>query len=128
MDSSNDLLAVAIDCQIAAATVTRRMEELGLHVVRSFDLSTAACVARPDLPCPHHGNVPCTCQLVVLLVYGKEGPPVSLIAHGYDNQTWFYVVDDPRRPADASTDALVRYAFDDLSLGTSSPGAMGHAT
>ncbi len=128
MDVGHESPPIGFDCQVAAAMVSRRLEELGLNVVRSFDLSTAACVPRDELPCPHRGSVPCTCQLVVLLVYGKEGPPVSLIAHGYDNQAWFAIVEDPQQPADLTTSALVRHAFDGLSLGTTTPGVMGYAT
>jgi hypothetical protein len=35
----------------------------------------------------------CDCQMVVLLVYGKENLPVSLVAHGHNGQTWFSLVE-----------------------------------
>jgi len=64
---------------------------------------------------------------VVLLVYGKNGPPLSLVGHGYDNQTWFSIVDDPATPPDAAIGDLVRRAFDALRTGASLPGAAAHA-
>jgi hypothetical protein len=33
--------------------------------------------------------------MVVLLVYPASKQPVSVIAHGYNGQTWFSVVDTP---------------------------------
>ncbi len=128
MDERGDFAPVDLDCQIAAAMITHRLELLGLHILRSFDLSTAACVPRPDVPCPHHGTVPCNCQLVVLLVYGEGGPPASLVAHGYDGRTWFSFVDDPSQPGDAMIQDLIRRAFEDLDVGAMTGGSMSHAT
>jgi hypothetical protein len=31
--------------------------------------------------------------MVVLLVYGKDNQPASLIAHGHNGQTWFSMVE-----------------------------------
>jgi hypothetical protein len=33
--------------------------------------------------------------MVVLLVYGKDSQPLSLVVHGHDDITWFYVVNTP---------------------------------
>ncbi len=128
MDAGNEFPPVDLDCQVAASLVTHRIEQLGLRVLRSFDLRAAACVPSPELPCPHHGSRPCNCQMVVLLVYGPEGPPLSLVAHGYDNQTGFYLVDDPAQPADTTTQNLLRRVFDELGPDTKPTGAMTHAT
>ena len=127
MDAGNDSISLAVDCRLAAATVTQGLERLGLQVVRSFDLQKTAWVARAEVPCPHHGTARCDCQLIVLLVYGEEGPPVSLLVRGHDNQTWFSVADDPHRRGLESTTVLVRRAFEDLRRGMSPPGVAGHA-
>lgn len=128
MGEDSDLLPVKLDCQIAVETATQRLEQLGLRILRSFDLSTAACVPQPGMPCPHHGIVPCDCQLVVLLIYGEDGPPVSLVAHGHDHQTWFSVVDDPHQPAEGSTRNRVVSAFVEWGLwaGKTGEGNHGH--
>jgi hypothetical protein len=127
MDASDEFPPLALDCEVAAAFVTDRLELLGLQVQRSFDLRTAACVSHPEEACPHRGIAPCTCQLVVLLVYGPDGPPVSLVAHGYEQRTWFWLVRDPNQPAESSTQELVRLAFAELTLPAKSVRAASHA-
>ncbi len=117
MHMENEFRPLPMDCQAAVAEVQGRLERSGLAVLRSFDLSTAACVPWPGMPCPHHGNAPCKCQLVVLLVYEAQGPPVSLMAHGHDAQTWFSIVEDPQGPIELPTRARVAAIFDDLGVG-----------
>jgi len=127
MDAGDRFPTVDVDCQIAAAWVTYRLEQLGLRVLRSFDLRTAACVSNPEDLCPHHGTGPCNCQMVVLLVYGQAGPPLSLVAHGYDHHTGFYVVDDPSHPTEPEMHDLMQRAFDEPSLGAKPAGSVSHA-
>jgi len=128
MDAGDRFPTIDVDCQIAAAWVTYRLEQLGLRVLRSFDLRTAACVSNPKDPCPHHGTRPCNCQMIVLLVYGQDGPPLSLVAHGYDQQTGFYLVDDPAHPIEPETHALLLRAFDSPSRGAEPAGTLRHAS
>lgn len=119
MNAGHELPPLDLDCQLAVALVADHLGSSGLCILRSFDLSTGACVPSPDAPCPHHGAVPCNSQLVVLLVYGVHGPPLSLVAHGYDDRTWFKVVGDPARPADTAIEQRVHLAIDRLRPGTS---------
>jgi hypothetical protein len=49
--------------------------------------------------------------MVVLLVYGSECQPVSIVAHGYNGQTWFSVVDTPQQRADPRVEAAIRLAL-----------------
>jgi hypothetical protein len=128
VDAASDLMPLGLDCEIAVEAATSRLERLGLQVLRSFDLSTAACVSDPDMPCPHHGSAPCDCHLVVLLVYGEGGPPVSVVAHGHDQQTWFSVVEDPCRQEDGLTRNLVLSAFEEWGLKAGSPDTKNPAT
>jgi nitrous oxide reductase accessory protein NosL len=121
VDAASDLMPLGLDCEIAVEAATSRLGRLGLRVLRSFDLSTAACVSDPDMPCPHHGTSPCDCQLVVLLVYGEGGPPVSVVAHGHDQQTWFSVVEEPGQPLEESTRRQVAVMFEEWGLSAGSP-------
>ncbi len=102
-----------------------RLLDAGLQVVRTFDLQ-AARSTHLECTCPHHGTELCDCQMVVLLVYGGNRPPLSLVAHGHDSQTWFYTVDIPQQRADPRLEMLVRQTLtppaSSLSL-----GAMPHA-
>ncbi len=90
----------------AITRATERLTQAGLKVVRSFDLQSA-CADRPGGVCPHHGTAPCNCQLAVLLIYGQADAPVVLMAHGYDNQTGFSVVDIPQQRADPQVAAAI---------------------
>ena len=59
----------------------------GFRIVTTFDLRIAR-LAHPECPCPHHGTDACNCQLIVLLVYGKQDEPATLVLHGQDGKTW----------------------------------------
>ncbi|MEW5987586.1 MAG: hypothetical protein AB1791_13215 [Chloroflexota bacterium] len=65
----------------------------GFYVVRGFDLRSALA-AYGGCPCPHHGTAQCSCQYVVLLVYGETAEPVTLTAHSCDGRTWAQIVHD----------------------------------
>jgi hypothetical protein len=77
--------------QAATAVLTRR----GFRVVRSFDLRSALA-AHADCECPYHGTAQCTCQFVVLLVYGEAGEPVVVTAHSRDAQARMQIVPPER--------------------------------
>jgi len=49
--------------------------------------------------------------MVVLLVYGSDRQPVSIVAHGHNGQTWFSVVDTPQQRADPRLEAAIRLAL-----------------
>ena len=71
----------------AEAWVKEKLTAVGFRVVPTFDLQVARS-AHPACPCPHHGTDECNCQLVVLLVYGKQADPATLVIHGQDSETW----------------------------------------
>jgi hypothetical protein len=87
MDASTGVISVGLPCKDALPRVRRAMEDAGFRAVVTFDLqlarsSGAAC------SCPHHGAAPCDCQLVVLMIYGEDSLPGSLMLHGTDGRTW----------------------------------------
>jgi hypothetical protein len=113
MSDSAPFLYMEQRCDHAVDRVTRQLGTAGLQVVRTFDLQVARCKqsgANASCPCPHHGTDQCDCQMVILLVYGKGRQPVSIVAHGYNGQTWFSVVDTPQQHADPSIEAAIRLA------------------
>jgi hypothetical protein len=81
------------DGEAAAQTVTAALTRHGLRVVRTFDLRSALAghagheAGSWDCTCPYHGTADCTCQFIVLLVYGEAGAPVVINAHSHDAQT-----------------------------------------
>ena len=80
-------LALDQTCQQVDAWVREKLTQAGLRVVPTFDLQIAR-LAHPDCTCPHHGTDACSCQLVILLVYGKQESPATLVIHGQDGKSW----------------------------------------
>jgi hypothetical protein len=73
------------------------LELNGFQTVRTFDLQ-AARLAHLDCPCPHHGTAQCNCQMVVLLVYQGNSVPVTMVVHGTDKNSWFYLINISQQP------------------------------
>lgn len=96
MNQGTYLLTLNLDSKNAVKRMMDRLDADGMQVIRSFDLQTAK-VAHVECTCPHHGKNECDCQMVVLLVYDKEGTPLTIVAHGKDNKTHFSLVDAPER-------------------------------
>ena len=94
-------------CEDAVKWVVERVGYAGMSVMRTFDLQVARH-AHTVCPCPHHGTDQCDCQMVVLLVYQVNRLPITLIAHGYGQQTWLSVVDTPQQRADPHLHAVIR--------------------
>lgn len=57
------------------------LESVGLRVLVSFD-SRQTQANNTNINCPHHGTAVCDCRIVVLLVYGTEGRPASVVVYG----------------------------------------------
>ncbi|MEW5956257.1 MAG: hypothetical protein AB1801_00920 [Chloroflexota bacterium] len=89
---SNSILLNA-DSETAAQSVTAILTRQGYRVLRTFDLRSALDT-HDDCACPYHGTDRCTCQFVVLLVYGDAAEPVVVTAHSRDTQTHLQIVQD----------------------------------
>ena len=97
-------------CDTAVDWVIDKLNREGLSVTRTFDLKVARALQLAS-PCPHHGTELCDCQMVVLLVYAEKHTPVTLIAYGYDDQTWFSMVNTPHQKADPGIEGSIRQSF-----------------
>ena len=115
MNQNVQLMTIQANCDEATALVAQLLSGAGLQVVRSFDLRSAR-MAHAECTCPHHGTAQCTCQFVVLLVYGRSGTPVTLVVHGHDEQTWLSLVDTPQQPADMRLAAEIAQALSPASF------------
>ena len=107
MIDKTQFLKLEMPCEEAVEWVLERISYAGLTVRRTFDLK-AARNAGWLCPCPHHGTEQCDCQMVVLLVYQRKQRPLTIVAHGYDGQTWFSMVDTPEQRADPRLEAVIR--------------------
>ncbi len=91
-DLSVTLPSMPIDIDTGLKFIHEALAAAGMEVQRSFDLQ----VARASLAgctCPHHGTKRCTCQMVVLQVYGQDLAPAILVVHGRENITHLALVD-----------------------------------
>ena len=107
MSEYSPFLYVEQTCDEAVDWVRGQLTNIHLSVVRTFNLQIARH-GHENCPCPHHGTGQCDCQMVVLLVYGSDRHPVSIVAHGYNGLTWFSVVDTPQQRADPQTEAAIQ--------------------
>ena len=103
-------LVLKKDCSEAVQWMAGHLKGAGLQVVQTFDLHTTRFDHSLCL-CPHHGTEQCDCQMVVLLVYENGFPPASIVAHGYDGQTWFMLADSPQQNIHAGLEAAIQNAL-----------------
>lgn len=85
-------LSTDSSCDEVLPRISRQLKDAGLRTVQTFDLHSAMTGAH-SCSCPNHGTHECDCQMVVLLVYGAEEEPVTLILHGNRERTWFSLAD-----------------------------------
>jgi hypothetical protein len=111
MYQTSAILTLQSDSSTVIEESTRRLDSAGLQVMRSFDLKIARA-AHVNCTCPYHGTDQCDCQMVVLLVYSQDGPPVTLVIHGRDGQTQIALVDTPeQRPTPQLVNAIRQAIF-----------------
>ena len=103
-------LTLNSSCDDALQCVKKQLFKAGLRPMQTFDLQTARH-ALEDYPCPYHGKSECDCQMVVLLVYGKVGEPVTLILHGNEGQTRLSLASNSLQGADTSIRAVIEKAL-----------------
>jgi hypothetical protein len=96
-------------CEAAVRWLVARMHQAGLSVMRTFDLQASRHIPN-GCHCPLHGMDSCDCQVVVLLVYAGKRGPVTLVAHGNSESTWFSMVNTPQQRADPKVEASIRGA------------------
>lgn len=77
----------------------------------TFDFKIARST-QVEYTCPSHGTEACNCQMVIILVYNDNRAPVSLIIHGNDEHTWFYLDDSPSQRRDRELEMSIRRILD----------------
>lgn len=115
MSSLLPFLTVNRACEQVDKSVRATLTSAGMQIVQTFDLQIAR-LAHPDCSCPHHGTEQCSCQLVVLLVYGKQQDPATLVLHGQDGKTWISLATPPETRSRHNLESSVRHLLiDDYS-------------
>jgi hypothetical protein len=107
MITTPPFLFVDKPCDEAVAGIVQQLNSAGLQVLQTFDLHDARTAQTP-CTCPNHGTEQCDCQYRVLLIYGGNLPPTSLIVHGQDRKTWFTLVDSAGQRAAPHLLAAIR--------------------
>ena len=97
-------------CDQVLAWVSQQLTSASFRVVQTFDLQIAR-LAHPDCPCPHHGTNDCNCQMVVLLVYGKQDDPATLVIHGQDGRSWVSLAGPVGKRFNQHLEVVVRRAL-----------------
>lgn len=92
-------LPVAGELAIGAVTLTWTAE--GFRVVRSLSID-GACASFSHSTCPHTGKSPCDCLLAVLFVSRNGESPVTVVAHGHEDDTTFSLQQDGPAADEAS--------------------------
>ena len=108
MNGTTSVISIDLTCNEAVERLVEQLRPFGFMVRQTFDLQSARQMA-VDCPCPHHGTANCDCQMVVMLVYHGSHVPITVIAHGYDQHTWFSMVDTPAQRADPWLEATLRH-------------------
>lgn len=82
------------DCNQVIGEVSQLLTRSNLTVIESFDLQ-AARAHHNSCDCPQHGTEQCTCQLAILLVYGDDNVPVSLMIDGNNERAELSIIETP---------------------------------
>lgn len=96
MTNMPPFITVNKPCSESVAWAMHRLEQAGFQTVQTFDLQ-AALISHLHCACPHHGTSQCNCQMVVLLVYQGSNPPATMVVHGSDEKSWFYLVNSAQQ-------------------------------
>lgn len=80
------ILVVNQACDCTVTQITNKLSQAGYSVVQSFDLHSVLDI-----------DSICLGQMVVLLVYGQDGPPATLIVSGNNSNTSVYLEKDTDR-------------------------------
>ncbi len=106
MASTSPVFIFDQSCGDAVNQVIQELTGAGLQALRTFDFQPAQNMLS-ECACPPHESAACDCQMAVLLVYQGGRHPVSLVAHGYGERTWLYLVDTPQQRADPCLEAAI---------------------
>ena len=111
MSNLTPILIINQEAEIAVTWAMSQLQTCGFQVERTFDLHTAR-MEHINCPCPHHGTIDCTCQMVVLLIHGIDQQLSTLIVHGNDNKTCLSLVESTNQPEAAKIIEVLELAME----------------
>jgi hypothetical protein len=118
-------LALDQTCEQVQAWVNEQLTNAGFRIVQTFDLQVAR-LAHADCPCPHHGTDACNCQMIVLLVYGKQSDPATFVIHGQDERAWLSLAVPVGEHSNQHLEAVIRRTLMPHRANIQSPIEVAH--
>ncbi len=109
MNLGKELVSVHQDAEEVIPWVIDAFTKVGFRVMRSFDLQSAC--APHHSPCPHHGKVPCSCQLIILIVYDWYSKPHAVTIHGHDGHSQIGLAEASGYPASKPFEETLNFAL-----------------
>lgn len=90
MNHNDPILVLPFDIELTFSFVVFQLNNLGLHVVRGFEVDSA-CVSPIHGFCPHTGQSPCGCQVMILQAGDTGNEIFPIIIHSRGNETEIYL-------------------------------------
>jgi hypothetical protein len=115
MSNLTPILTLNQEAEIAVTWAMSQLQTRGFQVERTFDLHTAR-MEHANCPCPHHGTINCTCQMVVLLIHGIDQQLATLIVHGNDNKTCLSLVESANQPEAAKIIEVLELEVENMEI------------
>jgi hypothetical protein len=110
MNQIDSLFSLRLETNVLRNLIVEMLESAGLRVICSFDLQ-AACSSFEANICPDHGEQPCDCQMMVLLVYENGSSPLSLVMHSHNGRAQVGIREDESE-TNRALESLVRRLLD----------------
>lgn len=104
------LLTMECSCEEAVHWARGVLVLSQLQVLSSFDLRLAR-QAHATYICPHHGTAVCDCQMVILLVYGGDARPATVMVRGCDGMTTLSLADGPTERPSPELETAINHAL-----------------
>lgn len=107
------LLSVSRTCSQIADRLKSELPQNGLKVLQTFDLQDVRFYV-DGCSCPHHGTQECDCDMIVLLIYGNDREPITLVLHGCDGQTQVAFATEQHQKAKENFEFAIKKALADV--------------
>lgn len=125
MVQETPLITLHEDWAAATDRVKQTLASAGFDVIQSFDLRVAR-IESGSFICPIHSIDQCDGQMIELLVYDRENPPITLEVHIHDGLVRFALVDAPERQSNPLLREVILQALREMSISKQYPGVGNH--
>lgn len=103
------LLTLSAAGDDAVADLMERFRAAGLRAFPTFRFRETVPAEVPYACADHQDG--CDCDLLILLVYGAEPQPATLVAHSHGGHTWLSLSEAPPEQASPELSARIKAAI-----------------